>query len=161
MKKILGTLATCAVMIMVAFPVQAGTVTGSLQVTATVDSNCAVNASALAFGIYNPMATNPLDVNGQISLTCTKNTAYVVSLGLGLHSPGGSTRRMAGASDFLIYDIYSDSARTVLWALTNTVSGTSTSSTTPINLPAYGRIPEHQDVLSGAYNDTVFVTVNF
>jgi len=134
--------------------------------TVTVISECTVSSSTVNFGAYDPVSANastPNDSTGTVNVYCTTGTLATVSLDAGSHA-SGSTRRLLGTTgDFLTYEIYNDSARSVVWNTVNTDSGTSVSKLTPINggFTAYGRIPAAQDVRIGSYSDTVLVTVNY
>lgn len=165
-----GTIRTAALVVALAAaaPVAAQT-TASMNVTATVVSNCSITTvQHLVFGNYDPLGVNalaapgvPLLGQGQFSVACPEGTAYSISLSLG-SNPAGATRQMAGGADRLVYEIFSDSNRTQLWdnAVPNTVGATSTS-LVPVVFTAYGRIPGGQDVPIGAYSDVVVATVNF
>ncbi|HXN84074.1 MAG TPA: spore coat protein U domain-containing protein, partial [Myxococcales bacterium] len=90
----------------------AGSATSSLTVTATVPAVCVLSAGTLAFGNYDPVganATTPLAGTSTFNVTCTKNTAYTVTLGTGANSASavGTTRAMkdVGTGAFLSYEI--------------------------------------------------------
>jgi spore coat protein U-like protein len=145
-----------------------GTGTSNLFITmtVTVSAECTVNTTSVNFGAYDPVVANaatPLDATGTVNVYCTTGTLATVSLDLGTHFTGTTRRMLAGAANFLTYEIYRDAARTVVWNTVNTNSGTSTSKTIAINngFIAYGRIPSGQDVTMGAYGDTLLVTVNY
>ena len=146
----------------------AGSATSSLTVTATVPAVCVLSAGTLAFGNYDPVganATTPLAGTSTFNVTCTKNTAYTVTLGTGANSASavGTTRAMkdAGTGAFLSYEIYTNNTYATVWNTTNTMGGTA-ASTSAIALTAYGRIPAGQNVPAAAgYTDTVVSTVNF
>jgi spore coat protein U-like protein len=144
------------------------TANGTLTVTASVAKDCTLSSATLAFGSYDPVVANRtanLDQTGTITVTCTKNSSGV-TLGFGpsANAPAACTtpaRCMASGSDFLQYQIYSDTARTAAWTtpITETVTG---GTTTPTQVTIYGRIPAAQDAAVGtAYIDTVVATVNF
>src|SRR5207245_1316586 len=114
-------------------------------VNATVLSECTVSTASVNFGAYDPVAANaatPLDSTGTVNVYCTTGTLATVSLDLGTHASGTTRRMLAGAANFLTYEIYRDAARSIVWNTVNTDSGTSTSKFTPINggFTAYGRI---------------------
>lgn len=144
--------------------VQAGTATSTMGVSVNVDSLCIVNAGNITFADYAPLGnnlTNPSDHNGSIVLTCTAGVTAVISLGTGGHNLA-EQNRMAQGSNFLNYNLYQDGARTVPWrsgvdAVTTAIS----TDTTPRTYVVYGEIPAAQSALSGAYSDTVQVTVNY
>jgi spore coat protein U-like protein len=146
----------------------AGSATSSLTVTATVPAVCVLSAGTLAFGNYDPVganATTPLAGTSTFNVTCTKNTAYTVTLGTGANSASavGTTRAMkdVGTGAFLSYEIYTNNTYATVWNTTNTMGGTA-ASTSAIALTAYGRIPAGQNVPAAAgYTDTVVSTVNF
>ena len=81
-----------------------------------------------------------------------------VGLGVGANNSGG--RRMTNGSDFLSYEIYTDSTRSTVWNTSNTVSYTPASKAAA-SLDVYGRVPGGQDVAVGNYSDTVLATINF
>jgi spore coat protein U-like protein len=121
--------------------------------------------STVAFGTYNVFATNPLDTTGQISFRCTRNSHPTVQISL---TRGGSTtwtsRRMAMGGNTLLYNIYQDAARTMIWGDGSPGTFVYTSvypGTGRVYLSLYGRIPSGQDPAVGAYSDTVTVVINF
>ncbi|HUJ14354.1 MAG TPA: spore coat U domain-containing protein [Thermoanaerobaculia bacterium] len=143
-----------------------GNASKTFTVSATVSTTCSVSTVAVSFGAYDPVAANaatPLDANGTVNVLCTMGTPITVLLDLGQHASGTTRRMLSGAANFLNYEIYNNSGRTVIWNTVNTVSGTSTSKNTPVSggLTAYGRIPAGQDVTMGAYADALLVTVNY
>ncbi len=140
----------------------AQTATGSFNVTATVGSTCSVSASNVAFGNYT---ASQLDASGAVSVTCTNGTAYAVGLNAGTGTAATvATRRMTGpSSQTLIYSLYQDALRTLLWGNTvgiDTVAGTGNGATQ--TLTVYGRVPAAQlTVGAGSYTDTITVTVSY
>ncbi|MCE5232342.1 MAG: spore coat U domain-containing protein [Mizugakiibacter sp.] len=152
---------------------QAGTASGSFNVTASVVPSCKVVSTAdIAFGNYDPADANnttALDAAGNVTVRCTKNTPAAVTLNQGNNAAAGSTcaapsRQMADSgSNRLGYAIYKDASRTQAWGCdaTNQASFTSAGIASPATLDTYGRIPAGQDVPAGSYSDTVAVTVTF
>jgi spore coat protein U-like protein len=128
-----------------------------------------VTANDVAFGAYNPLSTSPpLDSTGSFSIRCTYNPSrnVTISIGTSLHSGGFNPRQMKNASsaDLLNYNLYTNSARTIIWG--NGTQGSSTVSqvclrnvTYPFTI--YGRIPVSQDVGVGNYSDLVVITITF
>ena len=143
----------------------AGTTTGSLSVSATVSNNCQItNTPSIAFGNYDPLSVTPVDATGTISLACTKGAVAVISLDSGANSANatGTTRAMKDAgTDFLNYELYSNSGRTTVWTASPGVTEPAAPSKAPVNYTVYGRIPAGQDQPANAYSDTVGITVNF
>lgn len=99
---------------------------------------------------------------GSLTVACTKGAVTTIGLNLGANA-SGSTRRMTGAGDYLTYELYKDSARTLVWG--NSGGDLLDTGTAPSKAPrtftVYGRVPAGQDVPAGAYVDTVTATVNF
>ena len=136
----------------------------SFTVTAAVQTECTVSTAPLNFGAYDPVSANavaPRDTTGTVNVYCTAGTFVTVTLDNGLWASG--TNRRLKAVSFLTYEIYKDAARSVIWNVANTNTGTSTSNVIPINggFTAYGRIFAGQDVPAGSYSDTILVTVNY
>jgi spore coat protein U-like protein len=134
-------------------------------VTATVVGECAISATPLAFGAYDPVslnATSALDASASLSLACTRGVVATVGLDAGTHA-NGSVRRMAGGADLLIYNLFQNASRTIAW--TDSGAGALTlpaaTSMAPRTIIVYGRIAPGQDVAAGAYADSIIATVNF
>ena|SRR5215468_8631898 len=142
----------------------AGTTTGNLSVSATVSNNCQItNTPAIAFGNYNPLSVTPVDATGTISLACTKGAVAVIALDAGGNSSNatGTTRAMKdAATDYLSYELYSDSSRTSVWKPAG-VTEPAAPSKAAVNYTVYGRIPAGQDQPANSYSDTVVITVSF
>lgn len=128
-------------------------------------TTCTIDAlTPVAFGTYNPIDSQPLDVAGSITYKCSNSIAIAIDI-----SPGGSgdlnNRRMTrtqGATTPLVYQLYKDITRLAVWgntALTTQVLALASLISVPIGI--YGRIPAKQAVDSGSYSDTVTITINF
>jgi spore coat protein U-like protein len=165
-------------------PTLAGTfTTGAATVSAktTVNSNCTISTTAIAFGSYDPIGTNAaggsaLNAPGSISLTCLKNSSPTIELGNGSYF--SSTRRLkdARSGDFLSYETYQPSAATpgaacsysgTIWGRTGTHGMTFTPSATwsassTFSFNVCGSVPAGQNPSVGTgYQDTIVATVNF
>ncbi len=140
--------------------------TTSFNVTASVVDSCSVSAGNVAFGNVEPVNNANIDAVGSVTVTCSLGTSYSVLLDDGANSSDGtvSTRRMTdGSSNYLSYQLYSDTLRTSVWGETggtNDVTGTGTGLGVPVVV--YGRIPSgQQETQTGSYSDTIGVTVNY
>ena len=141
--------------------VNAATQTSSFTVSASVTANCTISAAALAFGAYDPVVANAsanLDQTSTITVACTKGTSASVSLDSGVNYSSG--RRMKAGSNYLGYEMYSDSGRSTVWDSTNTVAYNAASKSST-DLTVYGRVAAGQDVPAGSYSDTVVATITF
>jgi spore coat protein U-like protein len=129
-------------------------------------ADCAIGATAVAFGSYDVFTTAPLDSTGSVSYQCSIVVAPVtitISLDRG-GAPSFNPRQMRRGTQALKYNLYLDPARLVIWgdgtggsqAFTTLVSLPST-----VVVPVYARIPARQDVAVGTYSDTVTVTILF
>lgn len=140
----------------------AATKTAKFNVTATVESDCTVSATNLAFGSVGLIQSN-VDATSTISITCTPNTAYTVGLNEGTVS--GSTvdnRMMGNGAATLNFQLYSDSQRTQVWGTTDgvdTVGGTGNGLAT--NLTVYGRIPSQTTPAAGNYVTEITATITY
>ncbi|WP_372987116.1 spore coat U domain-containing protein [Marinobacter sp.] len=144
--------------------VQAATDTTTFQVTATVSDTCEITATDLAFGAYDPNS-GVLDGTSTITATCTSGTNYDIGLDTGLNAANTTitTRAMSdGGTNYLDYELYSDSGRTTVWGDSvgmDTVNQTSAGGEE--NHTVYGQIPASQFVLAGSYSDTINVTITY
>lgn len=143
---------------------QSGSAT--MPVSANVIRSCTVSAQPLDFGSYDPVqanATAPLDAETTVVVACTRGTMVNVGMDTGANA-SGQTRRMSGAgTSFLSYEVYKDSNRTDVWGATGggLLSGGVAPSRDPRRFTVYARIPGAQDIIEGAYQDTVLVTIEF
>lgn len=123
--------------------------------TATA-ATCTVSTAGVAFGSYDPFASQPLDSVGSITVHCDTTTSYSATLSPGNGSFGN--RLMKDGSHTLAYNLYVDTTRVTVWGDgSGTTSVQSGTSDTP--LPVYGRIRAGQNAYVGAYADTIVVTV--
>lgn len=139
----------------------AASATTTFNVTATVIDSCAVSASDLAFGTYDPASATDKTGTSTVSVTCSLGTLYTVSLNNGTHA-SGSTRRLAAGASRLTYQVYKDVAATQIFgsiADTLGLSGTGTGVAIPSVI--YGVIPKTQNVASGSYSDQITVTIDY
>jgi spore coat protein U domain-containing protein, fimbrial subunit CupE1/2/3/6 len=150
----------------------AATATGSFQVTATVAATCLVSSTSnVAFGAYDTTVATNLQATGTVGITCTKNTAITsIDLNLGAN-PTGATRRMTNGTDFITYELYKPStvtpgaacAYTTVWGTTavNGLVPAVAPSNAARSFNVCGQTTQGQNVGTGAYVDTVTVTVNY
>jgi spore coat protein U-like protein len=144
----------------------AATATANLSLSASVANNCTISTSAVAFGSYDPVVANAaanLDGSGQVTIACTKGAAPTIGLGLGSNASGSVRRLGDGSGNYLSYEVYSDSSRSVVWgdSGSNLLTPAVAPSKAARNFTVYGRIVANQDVAAGSYSDTVVATVNF
>jgi spore coat protein U-like protein len=140
--------------------------------------DCTVSSTPVAFGIYDPLGTTPLDGSGQVTVDCrrTNSVAFVTSLSRGA-AGSYAPRAMNSGGNSLQYNLYTNAARTIVFG--DGTGGTSTVlcftgvtlngciGSNPSGqgrravLPFYGRISAGQDAATGNYLDTVQVTIVF
>lgn len=143
-------------------PTGSGTFTGSMNAYATVNPSCQVSASAINFGAHGSLSSD-IDATGTITVQCVNGTPYHIGLSAG--SGSGATianRKMTSGANSVIYSIYSNSGRTVLWGDTvgsNTVASTGTGSSQ--NFTAFARVPTQITPPPTTYADTIAVTVTY
>ncbi len=145
--------------------VSAGTSTGTLTVTASVTGVCVIGNATLAFGTYNPTAATALPATTTVTLTCSLGTPYNIGMSAGAGTGATTTLRLmtAGAST-LGYNLFRDAANTLNWGNTvgtDTLSGTSSTSTLANTINIYGQIPAGENAAVGSYTDTVIMTVTY
>jgi spore coat protein U-like protein len=143
----------------------ANAVSANMNVTASVSENCTIsNVNDLALGSYDPIgANNSADLaTGQATfdLTCTLGATPTIAISMGQHEDSGQRRAMQG-SDFLSYNLYSDSNRSSAWDTANTVDGTGDVTGNAHTYTVYAVVPGGQNVPSGSYSDTVSIDVTF
>ena len=128
------------------------TSTDLLRASAALTACLIVGASATAY------AAAPTDSAGTIGYSCPPPIVPEVTIDAGLAFGNGTRRMTLGAgADFLAYEVYFDSARTIVWSSTPIVVPAGNG----VTVPFYGRVFAQQDVSVGAYTDTLIVTFNF
>jgi spore coat protein U-like protein len=144
----------------------ADTEQANMDISATVTDNCTISAAALSFGDYNAIGSSNTDGSADLTVTCTNESTATIRVGQG-QNPGGSSteaapvrRLIAGANEFLSYQLYTTSGRSTVWNNTTGVGYTGTGSATSVTV--FGRIPTGQNTaVAGSYADQVVVSIDF
>jgi spore coat protein U-like protein len=153
--------------------------TGTLTAQASVNTNCTITTTPVAFGAYDPIVANtttPLDNGaGAISVACVKGSAPSIALDLGLHA-SGTTRRMQHATtptEFLAYELYQPPNTSpgtacsfpgsTVWGSTGTslFAPAAASTKAARTFQVCGTVAAGQNVEVGTFSDTVVATVTF
>lgn len=134
-------------------------------VGATVIRSCDIAATPLAFGVYDPLvlhASQPLDREASVTITCTKGTPTTLTMSGGLNASGAARRLSSGAA-MLQYELFQDAGRTQRWGESGAeaLQAGEAPSDAPRTFLVFGRIFSGQDVPVGTYTDSVVVTVEF
>jgi spore coat protein U-like protein len=133
--------------------------TTTFSVTATVQKDCIVSATALVFGNYTGAVNN---ATSTVTVTCTNTAPYTVGLSAGLASGATvTTRKMQDGALLLPYALYSNSGMNINWGNTSGswVSGTGSGYAQPLTV--YGQIAAGQYPTPGSYTDTITATVTY
>lgn len=140
-----------------------------LALTTQAEAACTVSTTSLAFGNYNPTASSPTDTASMFTISCTllaSLVTFTVSMSAG-SSGSYAARQMSGGIIPLVYQIYTDAARTQIWgdgaggtsapAFVNLIPLTGGSA----SFPFYGRIPANQRVSPATYTDSIIITISY
>jgi spore coat protein U-like protein len=145
----------------------AATATTTFGVSATVLKTCSVAAINLGFGNYTPGA-GAATGNSTVSVKCTKGTTFTVALNGGTTAGGTIGQRlMTNGADTLQYNLWTTGTFTTIFGDGTTgvtQAGTGTGLATAVALTVFGNLPDsvaNQGVSTGAYADTVGVTVTY
>ena len=142
--------------------VSAGSISGVLNVTATVQAQCLISTvDDVVFGTYT-QGVGAVVATGGINLNCGVGTPYAVALS----GPTATNRFMVNtALDQLQYQLFSDAGKTAVWGSTNgtdTVDGTGTGAI--VLLPIYATLFDNtanRAKPAGAYTGVVNITVTY
>lgn len=145
-------------------PAQADTSQATIYVSANITAYCTLSGGNLFFGSLSDGSVDA-DAAADMTLYCTDGTPYTVTLDQGDNANGSDTRMKDINNNYIVYDLYSDSARTT--ALTYTAgsaqlaTGTGTGGNTTLSV--YGRIEstEVAAATSAQYYDSITVTVTY
>jgi spore coat protein U-like protein len=131
---------------------------------------CTVSVGGnVAFGNYNPLPGTSWDATGSFTVSCSPivgTVTYTAALSTGSGN-SYSPRQMKAGAHALKYNLYTDSARTVVWG--DGTGGTQTQgATSPLgpsysqSYNVYGRIQANQQSTSiGSYSDSITITVTY
>lgn len=133
-------------------------------------ATCTVSTTGITFPAYTSPGGGNADSTGDVAVTCTATLvigtgSYTIALTAG--SGTFVNRTLKSGANALTYNVYTDSARSIVWG-----DGTGTTQTesdsylilltpTTRHYTPYGRIPGAQNKPAGTYNDTVTVTVTY
>jgi spore coat protein U-like protein len=132
----------------------AATATSNLTVSASVAASCRITSVGnIAFGTYDPLSATPNDAAGNVVFQCVKGTSYKTYI--------TGTRSMTGASYTLPFQLYNEAGRTTVFASDNSVSGTTSSSISPVTKDIYGRVAAGEDVGVANYTATLITVVEY
>lgn len=135
----------------------------ALPQQARAAASCSTTTSSLAFGNVDVLPGTQVDGAGSITIACSGFTAtqkLTLCFGLdnGTYPASGSNRQMGSAASRLVFNVFKDAARSVIWttASAGLISVTITSSTLNQVIPYYGRIlGSQQAAIPAAYTTTL------
>jgi len=134
-----------------------------MTVKASVAADCSVQSpQSIDFGTYSAGSTSDTTTDA-LQIACTKGASGVtVALDNGQNYSGGHrAMRGTGGSSAVYYEIYTASARNIIWNRTQTVTYVPTSGQ-PGKLTLYGRVVgATSNLVAGNYTDTLTAMVNF
>jgi len=144
------------------------TTTTTFAVTSTLQATCSATATALAFPAYTPGGGAVVGTN-TISVKCTKNSPYTISLNGGATAGGTVGQRlMASGTNTLQYNLYTTVAHSIVFGdgsgTSQTVPGTGSGVATANAVTVFGQLPDNatnQAAIPANYTDTITVTVSY
>ena len=124
-------------------------------------ASCFVTTSGLNFGTYNVFSSLDDTVTTTVTVNCTKNKPYSISLSSGSGTFGARTLKSTVGA--LTYNLFLDSTHLTIWGDGSSGTGTFSGAGTGVAIatPVYGRIPARQNVRVGSYSDVITVTVTY
>jgi spore coat protein U-like protein len=140
----------------------ASTGTFGFTVTAPVINNCTIATTNMTFTAANGLTT-ALTTAGSLSVTCTNNDAYRISLSAGASKNVAARTMQSAAGNSINYQLYTDATRSVVWGdgtggtAMYTAVGTGLAQTVPV----YGLVPIQTTPAPGSYVDTITATIAF
>ncbi|WP_051294070.1 Csu type fimbrial protein [Pseudoduganella violaceinigra] len=135
----------------------------TFQASATVINDCTIAATPVNFGSTG-ILNGPKRATGSLSVRCTKNNDYQITLNGGSVANNVAARRMKPASgtERISYNL-SQTLDGAIWGdgsgASTKYSGTGTGAATSVTI--YGMVPAQTTPTPGDYQDTVTATVIF
>jgi spore coat protein U-like protein len=134
---------------------------------AEAQSRCTIiTTTAVSFGAYHPFDDRPLDSAGMLTLECAEvpaGSSLRITISRG-QSGSFSPRRLRFRNHALLYNLFLDAARSMIWGDGTGGSAVYTARAPagrPLSIPIFGRIPPRQNVAPGTYTDRLILTVNY
>jgi spore coat protein U-like protein len=135
----------------------------TLQIGPVLADCTFTGVSGINFGQYSALdiAANNTGV-GSISISCHGlGPQRVIGLSTG-QSNNFDARIMTSGANQINYNLYTNSARTLIWGDGNGASKSiSVSDSVLTTLNIFGQIPANQDASVGQYSDSIIVTIDF
>jgi spore coat protein U-like protein len=126
-------------------------------------ADCNLTVAPLTFPASG-LITAAVAAQANLSVTCTNNAPFSVSLGPGVIGTGPTTRKMTKGAESITYGLYQDSAHTMPWgdaaagaATILSATGTGAAQT----LTVYGLVPPQTTPSPGDYADSVVITLTY
>jgi spore coat protein U-like protein len=145
----------------------------SARASAAVVFSCAVSASGINFGLYNPLNAAGDQAAGNWTVTCTATGAGSATVAGTLTLSTGqsgqyATRYMASGTNQLDYNVYlmPNNQQIIGNGLGSTYAPSASGTVTAGQVyqvagTFYGFIPGLQEVAPGTYTDTLVITVTY
>ena len=141
-----------------------GTTTASFTVTATVTPQCTLTTSDINFGNVGSLS-EPVTATGSVTVRCTSNAGYTISMDGGNSKSTDPTRRWMGGTTpqtGVSYGLYQNSDYSLPWGNTPGLTKADIGSGSNQTFTVFGRTnPSTITPPADTYNDTVIVTVTY
>jgi len=140
----------------------AATATSQFNVKLTIASGCDMLVTTdVDFGVQN-FVVDKITGQGSVTIACTNGLPYSVALDGGqANDVNGRQMTHSNGVNKVNYQLYQDSALQVPWGSETSVSVNGTGTGESKVLPVYGLITGPQAVVTGAYLDTITVTLTY
>jgi spore coat protein U-like protein len=165
MKALPIVLTLLALALLMSGTAQAQTASNAMSVNVTVSATCTVTSSGVAF--TGPFDGTEVPGTGTITINCSNGAPFNITLDAGSNAIP-SKRRMALGPDYLSYELYQDSGRSVVWgdqgfAGTYNAGNPVASIGTGLDqdFTVYAKMPSQQVGPDGNYQDSVSVIVHY
>lgn len=137
----------------------AATRDGQFNVSASVQSGCALSGAVFNFGQYTSGQAASLDAVGTINYAdCSGNVTLELDGGL---SGDVNARQLRAGSRRLGYQVYREAARSSVWGRGANARIVRFATSQSGRIEVFGRIPGGIVVEPGSYTDTIGVTLTF
>lgn len=136
----------------------------AFQVSASVSPHCMVTVDSMNFGDISAQLASGAEAAASLSITCTNNAPYAVTLGPGLgpNVNDPQFRKISNGTQTLAYGLYHDPGGSRPWGWTigqNDLAETGTGLSQTFTV--HGRVHGGQEAVTGGYTDSVVVTVHY
>jgi spore coat protein U-like protein len=162
--RLLSSITFVSAALLVPSSANAQTATTSFGVSLTIEAECTIAATDMAFGTTTIVGT-AATATSALTVQCTEGIDYSIGLdaGLGPTATIGARQLTGPGGELVTYSLFQDPAFATVWGVTPGVNTVDSAAATGAaeTITVYGRVPSGQSAPAGTYTDTITATITY